>query len=127
TASQFHLWAAYRTFTSTHMTSECATSARRLGVPRRRTFSAEKETRQFRNRTSNNSFRNFNFIERVLKFLGVYARGRRNAEEIRIQHHRISVGIPLTFHNFTILQLSHLHIDLNPGIVPRPIKIAATP
>jgi predicted MPP superfamily phosphohydrolase len=58
-------------------------------------------------------------IRRVLKLTGLYRRGCRNAQEIQVKHNVINAPIPQAFDGFTILQLSDLHIDMNPSIIAR--------
>ena len=59
-------------------------------------------------------------ISRILKGLGLYWRGRRNALDVRLRHHVVaSTLVPSAFCGFKILQLSDLHSDLNAGLVER--------
>lgn len=63
-------------------------------------------------------------IRRTLKLTGLYWRGRKNAERIKIRHHDIALpGLPPAFAGFTILQLSDLHIDMNQGAIRRLIAL----
>jgi len=59
-------------------------------------------------------------IRNCLKLAGLYARGCRNAAEIEIRHNDLKVaGIPGAFDEFTILQLSDLHVDMNAKAMER--------
>jgi uncharacterized protein len=63
-------------------------------------------------------------IRRTLQLTGLYWRGQKNAERIRIRHHDIALpGLPPAFDGFTILQLSDLHIDMNSGAMHRLIAL----
>jgi len=57
-------------------------------------------------------------IRLALKMTGLYGRGQRNALDVRVRPNRIAVeGLPPEFEGCTILQLSDLHLDINPGLV----------
>lgn len=59
-------------------------------------------------------------IALALKLTGLYWRGRRNAEKVQLRQNRIvSPELPSGFDGFTILQLSDLHVDTNPGAMAR--------
>jgi len=59
-------------------------------------------------------------IRNCLKLTGLYQRGCRNAAEIEIRHNDLRVaGIPDAFDEFTILQLSDLHVDMNAKAMER--------
>jgi uncharacterized protein len=58
-------------------------------------------------------------IRRCLKLAGLYRRGSRNALKIRVKHNFIRTPIPRSFNEFTILQVSDLHVDMNPTIISR--------
>jgi uncharacterized protein len=59
-----------------------------------------------------------------LKLTGLYGRGNRNTERIVIRHHDIPLdGLPVRFEGFTILQLSDLHLDMNPGAMRRLVEL----
>ena len=52
-----------------------------------------------------------------LKLMGLYRRGQRNAQSPVVRHNRLVIeGLPAAFEGFTLLQLSDLHLDLNPAI-----------
>ncbi|MDH3598794.1 MAG: metallophosphoesterase [Candidatus Tectomicrobia bacterium] len=56
-------------------------------------------------------------IRTLLRLGRVYARGQRNALDLTVRHHDIPiVGLPAAFHQFTILHLSDLHLDMHPAI-----------
>jgi uncharacterized protein len=59
-----------------------------------------------------------------LKLAGLYARGNRNTERIVIRRHDVRMrGLPVRFEGFTILQLSDLHADINPGAMWRLVEL----
>lgn len=52
----------------------------------------------------------------LLKCLGLYERGRRNAQNIQIRHNEVPLEhLPAAFDKFTILQISDLHLDMDGG------------
>ncbi len=54
------------------------------------------------------------FIRLVLKCLGLYWWGRRNASAIRIRHNEVTLpNLPAAFDGFKLLQLSDLHLDMD--------------
>lgn len=56
----------------------------------------------------------------ALKVTGLYRLGSRNAERIHVRHNRINLSrLPNRFHGFTILHISDLHVDINPGAMRR--------
>jgi predicted MPP superfamily phosphohydrolase len=45
----------------------------------------------------------------------LHGRGRRNARKLAVRHNQITVsGLPAAFNDYTILQISDLHIDMAP-------------
>src|SRR5262249_9017938 len=64
-------------------------------------------------------------IRASLKLAGLYRRGCRNAQDVRVKHNFITVSVPPTFEHFTILQLSDLHIDMNPSVISRLASIVS--
>jgi predicted MPP superfamily phosphohydrolase len=59
-------------------------------------------------------------IRNTLRMVGLYGRGRRNAERILVKHNEIrSAALPPLFDGFTILHLSDLHVDMNAGAMRR--------
>lgn len=63
-------------------------------------------------------------IRGALKLTGLYGRARRNAEDVQIRRHDIVMpGLPAGFDGFTILQISDLHVDMNPGAMHRLIEL----
>jgi predicted MPP superfamily phosphohydrolase len=55
-------------------------------------------------------------IETALKLIWLYSRARRNADRIFIRRNTLEfVNLPSAFENFTILQLSDLHVDISEG------------
>jgi len=63
-------------------------------------------------------------IRTTLKVMGLYRRGRNNAEQIRVRHNRISIKtLPSRFDGFTLLHISDLHVDINEGAMQRLAEI----
>jgi predicted MPP superfamily phosphohydrolase len=59
-------------------------------------------------------------IRATLRVTGLYGRGHRNAERVELVRNRVvSPLLPPRFDGFTILHLSDLHLDLNPGAMRR--------
>jgi uncharacterized protein len=59
-------------------------------------------------------------IRVVLKAGGLYRRGLRNAEDVRLRRNPLTFpDLPQAFDGFTILQLSDLHVEMNPGAMAR--------
>ncbi len=55
-------------------------------------------------------------IGACLAIAGLRGRGRRNALNIQVRHHDVPIAaLPAAFDDFTILQLSDLHIDISAG------------
>jgi predicted MPP superfamily phosphohydrolase len=55
-------------------------------------------------------------IRAALKSVGLYRRARANAEDVRVERNTVfSPAIPAAFDEFTILHVSDLHVDTNPG------------
>jgi predicted MPP superfamily phosphohydrolase len=55
-------------------------------------------------------------IRNTLKLTGLYWRGRRNAERVELRHNYVRFAtLPKLFDGFTILHLSDMHVDMNPG------------
>lgn len=62
----------------------------------------------------------------LLKLTGLYWRGQKNAERIAIRHNYIArEDVPPRFDGFTILHLSELHVELNPGPLRRLVELLA--
>lgn len=63
-------------------------------------------------------------ITAVLTVTGLLARGRRNAWQIAVVDNRIALAqLPRHFHGFTILQISDMHADMNPGVMSRLVEL----
>ncbi len=63
-------------------------------------------------------------IELALRMSGLYGRGRRNADDVRVRHHPVrSPALPTLFDGFTILHISDPHVDMNPGAMARIIEL----
>lgn len=60
----------------------------------------------------------------VLKALGLYRRGARNARDIRIREQEVLFAdLPPVFDGFTILHISDLHMDRMPGLIERALEV----
>jgi len=63
-------------------------------------------------------------VERALKLCGLYWRGRRNAQRIDVRQVSIArQDLPPLFDGFTILQISDLHVDMNPASMQRLVEL----
>ena len=63
-------------------------------------------------------------IRTFLKLTGLYWRGRRNTECVEIRHNYVErEDVPSKFDGFTILQLTDLHADMNPGAMRRLVEL----
>jgi uncharacterized protein len=63
-------------------------------------------------------------IRTALKLTGLYRRARKNAENIQIRHTDIRLPqLPSSFDGFTLLQISDMHVDINPGAMQRLIEL----
>ena len=59
-------------------------------------------------------------IRTTLKLMGLYWRGRRNADQIQIRHNYISMNpLPSRFDGFTLLHISDLHVEMSDGAMRR--------
>jgi len=59
-------------------------------------------------------------IRMTLKLTGLYWRGIRNAQRIRVVHNDIEFKtLPSRFDSFTVLHISDLHVDMNDGVMQR--------
>jgi len=58
-------------------------------------------------------------IRTALRLVGLYRRGSRNAQDVRVKHNFIAASIPPPFDGFTILQISDLHVDMNWPVIDR--------
>jgi len=63
-------------------------------------------------------------IRAFLKLTGLYWRGTKNTERIEIRHNYVErEDVPSKFDGFTILQLTDLHADMNPGAMRRLVEL----
>lgn len=63
-------------------------------------------------------------IRKSLKLVGLYGRGRRNAQRPQLRHNEFRLqGLPKSFDGFAILHLSDMHVDMNQGAMKRLIEI----
>jgi uncharacterized protein len=59
----------------------------------------------------------------ALTLTGMYWRGRKNTERIEVRHNEIKLpGLPPPFEGFTVLHISDMHIDMNPGPMQRLVE-----
>ena len=71
-----------------------------------------------------NWYSTHSLLRKGLKFAGLYWRGRKNTQRIRVVENEIRLAhLPARFDGFTILQLSDLHVDMNPGPMQRLVKL----
>src|ERR1700736_4610504 len=55
-------------------------------------------------------------IRNALKLTGLYWRGRRNTERILVRRTDVMFReLPPLFDGFTVLHISHMHVDMNEG------------
>jgi len=65
-------------------------------------------------------------IRTALKLSGLYWRGRRNAEQIRVRRNEVrSQRLPLSFDGYAILHLSDLHVEMNEGAMRHLVELAS--
>jgi predicted MPP superfamily phosphohydrolase len=65
-------------------------------------------------------------IEHTLRILGLYQRGRRNADAVAVHHHWVpSERLPAAFDGFVMLHLSDLHCDISPGAMANAAALLA--
>ncbi len=100
----------------------------RLYARQRLGIEDDYETRIFRHGINffhiENWFSLHSVIRNTLKLTGLYWRGRKNTTRIRTLHNRISLpGLPSGFDGFTLLHLSDMHVDMNPGAMHRLIEL----
>jgi predicted MPP superfamily phosphohydrolase len=63
-------------------------------------------------------------IRTTLRLAGMYGIGRRNTERIRVRNNRVALPtLPAQFDGFTILHLSDMHVDMNPGAMARLMEL----
>jgi uncharacterized protein len=59
-------------------------------------------------------------VRTALRLSGLYWRARKNAARVEIRENDVAIAaLPPAFDGFTILHLSDLHIDMNPGAMQR--------
>lgn len=106
---------------------EVATLEQRLGrVHARQRLGIERdyEARVFRRGINffhiENWYSIHSVISTTLKVTGLYWRGRRNAERVRLRSNAMRlVNLPAAFDGYTILHISDLHVEMNPGAMRR--------
>lgn len=66
-------------------------------------------------------------IRAAFKLTGLYWRGAKNAERVQVRHTDLQFkSLPQEFDTFTILHISDLHVDMNPGAMRRLMEILPT-
>ena len=71
-----------------------------------------------------NWYSTHSLLLRALKLSGLYGRGHTNTTRIEVRHNEIPLcGLPNLFDGFTILQISDMHADLNPGPMGRLVEL----
>ncbi len=59
-------------------------------------------------------------IRSIFKLTGLYWRGAKNAERVQVRHIDLEFkSLPEAFDKFTVLHISDLHVDMNPGAMQR--------
>jgi predicted MPP superfamily phosphohydrolase len=60
----------------------------------------------------------------ALKLTGLYSRGHKNTERIQVRHNVIELAdLPALFDGFTVLHITDMHADMNPGPIQRLLEI----
>ena len=66
-------------------------------------------------------------IRATLRITGLYRRGHRNAQDVRLRHNLVrSARLPRAFDGFTLLHISDLHADMSQPAMRRVAELAAT-
>lgn len=91
-----------------------------LHVRQRLGLEHDYETHVFRRGTHffhlENWYSVHSFIRAALWMVGLHGRGRRNARSIELRENIVHIaGLPEAFEDYTILQLSDLHLDISRG------------
>ena len=95
----------------------------RLHIRQRLGLERDYEAQVFRRGTHffhlENWYSVHSLIRWSLRLAGLHGRGRRNALDIRVCEHEVTLAnLPAAFDGYTVLQLSDLHVDLTPEFVP---------
>jgi uncharacterized protein len=96
----------------------------RLHARQRLGIEDDRETRVFGRGLNyfhpENSFLSPPVVRTALKLSGLYWRARQNAARVEVRRNDIAIAaLPPPFDGFTILHLSDLHVDMNPGAMRR--------
>ncbi len=71
-----------------------------------------------------NWYSTHSILRLTLKLAGLYGRGHKNTERIQVRHNIIELpGLPALFDGFTMLHISDMHADMNPGPMQRLAEI----
>src|SRR5436853_6361964 len=66
-------------------------------------------------------------IRNTLRLAGLYRRGLKNATRVELRRNDIALSrLPSTFDGLTILHVSDMHVDMNPGAMQSLIKLVET-
>src|SRR5260370_18781896 len=62
----------------------------------------------------------YSVLTHVLKLIGLHDLGTKNTERVQLRENHVRLtDLPTGFDGFTILHLSDLHVDMNPGAIRR--------
>jgi hypothetical protein len=107
----------------------CATLEQRLGrVRARQRIEIEESNEQIFGQGINffhpeNWYSMQSVMRFVLKLTGLYRRGCKNTECVEVRHNEVKLrGLPPRFEGFTVLHISDMHVDMNPGAMQRLIE-----
>jgi predicted MPP superfamily phosphohydrolase len=71
-----------------------------------------------------NWYSTHSLLRNMLRLAGIYWRGHANTRRVQVRHNEIRLSeLPPRFDGFTILQISDMHVDTNPGPMQRLIKL----
>jgi hypothetical protein len=63
-------------------------------------------------------------IRNSLRLVGLYRRGRRNAERVEVRTNAVrSTKVPEAFNGFTLLQISDMHVEISDGALNHLVKL----
>ena len=66
-------------------------------------------------------------IRNTLRLAGLYRRGLENAKRVELLQNEIALArLPRAFEGLTILHISDMHVDMNPGAMQSLIELVAT-
>jgi predicted MPP superfamily phosphohydrolase len=63
-------------------------------------------------------------VRTALRLTGLYGRGRRNAEDVQVRRNAMRfAALPPAFDGYTVLHITDLHVEMNPGAMERLIAL----